>query len=64
MCDIEVPKNKTWIRTIPVKDAIGMALAHDVTEIRSGEFKGRAFRKGHIVRHEDICNASERKDSL
>ncbi len=56
MCDSEMPKQRTGIRTIPVMDAIGMALAHDVTEIRSGEFKGRAFRKGHIVRREDICH--------
>jgi hypothetical protein len=33
-----------------------MALAHDVTEIRSGEFKGTAFRKGYIVKSEDICH--------
>ncbi|RJR15142.1 MAG: molybdopterin-binding protein [Nitrospiraceae bacterium] len=31
-----------------------MVLPHDITEIRPGEFKGRAFRKGHIVREEDI----------
>lgn len=42
------------IKTIPVADAVGMVLAHDVTEIRKDEFKGRAFRKGHIVRQEDI----------
>ena len=51
-----VPKQKRVIKTIPVTDAVGMALAHDVTEIRSGEFKGRAFRKGHIVKSEDICH--------
>ena len=39
---------------IPVKDAIGMVLGHDITEIRKGEFKGSAFRKGHIIREEDI----------
>jgi molybdopterin biosynthesis enzyme len=33
-----------------------MALAHDITEIRRGEFKGRAFKKGHIIRAEDICH--------
>jgi molybdenum cofactor synthesis domain-containing protein len=43
-------------KTIPVKDAVGMVLAHDITEIRKDEFKGRAFRKGHIIRHEDVCN--------
>lgn len=41
-------------KTIPIADAVGMVLPHDVTEIRQGEFKGRAFRKGHIIRPEDI----------
>ena len=43
-------------RTIPVTEAVGMLLAHDVTEIRKGEFKGPAFRKGHVVRQEDVCH--------
>jgi hypothetical protein len=33
-----------------------MVLAHDVTEIRKDEFKGPAFRKGHVIRQEDICH--------
>lgn len=37
-----------------VEDAVGMVLAHDITEIRQDEFKGRAFKKGHIIRQEDI----------
>jgi molybdenum cofactor synthesis domain-containing protein len=41
-------------KTIPVEDAIGSVLAHDVTEIRKDEFKGRAFRKGHVIRVEDV----------
>ncbi len=41
-------------KNIPVDQAVGMVLPHDITEIRRGEFKGRAFRKGHIVRPEDI----------
>jgi len=41
-------------KTIPVEDAVGMVLPHDVTEIRKGEFKGCAFRKGHIIKSEDI----------
>lgn len=40
---------------IPVTEAIGMVLAHDITEIRPAEFKGRAFRKGHVIREEDVC---------
>jgi hypothetical protein len=43
-------------KKISVEDAVGMKLAHDITEIRKGEFKGRAFKKGHIIRHEDVCH--------
>jgi molybdenum cofactor synthesis domain-containing protein len=43
-------------RTVPVGEAVGMVLAHDVTEIRKDEFKGPAFRKGHVIRQEDICH--------
>jgi hypothetical protein len=42
------------VRTVPLVDSVGMVLAHDVTEIRKDEFKGRAFKKGHVVRKEDI----------
>jgi molybdenum cofactor synthesis domain-containing protein len=34
---------------------MGMKLAHDITEIRPGEFKGAAFLKGHTVCNEDLC---------
>jgi len=56
MCEIESSeiRSKPGVKTIPVEQAVGMVLAHDVTEIRQGEFKGRAFKKGHIVRQEDI----------
>jgi hypothetical protein len=43
-------------KTVKLKDAVGLVLAHDVTEIRQGEFKGRAFKKGHRVRHKDLCH--------
>jgi molybdenum cofactor synthesis domain-containing protein len=43
-------------KAIPVSDAVGMVLAHDVTEIRKDEFKGAAFRKGHVISKEDICH--------
>jgi molybdenum cofactor synthesis domain-containing protein len=35
---------------------VGTDLAHDITEIRPGEFKGAAFQKGHTVCNEDICH--------
>ncbi|MBT3254954.1 MAG: molybdopterin-binding protein [Deltaproteobacteria bacterium] len=39
-----------------LQDAVGTKLAHDITEIRPGEFKGPAFRKGHTVCNEDLCH--------
>ncbi|RJP24751.1 MAG: molybdopterin-binding protein [Candidatus Abyssobacteria bacterium SURF_5] len=43
-------------KTVPVSEAVGMPLAHDITEIRPGEFKGRAFKKGHIIGAGDVCH--------
>jgi hypothetical protein len=57
MCDIEsaeMNKVQSGTITIPVTEAVGTVLTHDITEIRPGEFKGRAFKKGHVVREEDI----------
>lgn len=42
------------MKEIRVEDAVGMVLCHDMTEIVPGVFKGRAFKKGHIIREEDI----------
>jgi hypothetical protein len=42
------------MKTVPVQDAVGMVLCHDVTQIIPGRFKGPAFRKGHILRAEDV----------
>lgn len=41
-------------REVRVEDAIGMTLAHDLTRIVPGEFKGRAFAKGHVIKEEDV----------
>ncbi|MCK4986819.1 MAG: molybdopterin-binding protein, partial [Desulfobacterales bacterium] len=43
------------LKKIELKDAVGTKLAHDMTEIRPGEFKGAAFQKGHTVCNEDLC---------
>lgn len=56
MCDAQAQPRQQGRRTIPVQEAVGTVLAHDITEIRQGEFKGPAFRKGHRVRREDICH--------
>lgn len=42
------------MKVVPVKDAVGMVLCHDLTRIVPGEGKGAAFRRGHLVRAEDI----------
>ncbi|MCR4441432.1 MAG: molybdopterin-binding protein [Peptococcaceae bacterium] len=42
------------MRKVRIEEAVGMVLAHDVTRIVPGEFKGPAFRKGHVIRAEDI----------
>lgn len=44
------------LKKIRVEDAVGTKLAHDITEIRPGEFKGPAFREGHEVCDDDICH--------
>ncbi len=41
-------------KTVSVDKAVGMVLPHDVTEIVKDEFKGRAFKKGHIIQPEDV----------
>ncbi|MCX5717494.1 MAG: molybdopterin-binding protein, partial [Nitrospirae bacterium] len=58
MCDIHdiEPRNKTGLMTIPVTEAVGTVLAHDITEIRQDEFKGRAFKKGYVIKKEDITH--------
>lgn len=42
------------MKKIPVAEAVGTILCHDITQILPGEFKGRRFKKGHIVTEEDI----------
>jgi hypothetical protein len=44
------------LKKIRLKEAVGSELGHDITEIRPGEFKGPAFRKGHTVCEEDLCH--------
>jgi len=44
------------LKKIKLQDAVGTKLAHDITEIRPGEFKGAAFLKGHTVCNADLCH--------
>lgn len=42
------------MKEVSVYDAVGMVLAHDLTQIIPGEFKGSRFKKGHVIAQEDI----------
>lgn len=42
------------MKTVPVEESVGMVLCQDITKIVPGEFKGRAFKKGHVIRKEDV----------
>ena len=42
------------MKLLPVQDAVGQVLCHDITRIIPGVEKGPVFRKGHIIREEDV----------
>ena len=42
------------MKLIPVQEAVGHVLCHDMTQIIPGQYKDARFRKGHVVREEDI----------
>ena len=42
------------MKEIPVEQAVGAVLVHDLTQIIPGEYKGPKFKKGHVVKEEDI----------
>ena len=41
------------MKKIKVEDAVGVALCHDITAMRTG-FKGAEFKRGHVITEEDI----------
>jgi len=47
-------KPERMMTEVRVQDAIGLRLGHDLTRIIPGEFKGQAFRRGHVITVEDI----------
>ena len=42
------------MKKIKTVEAVGRVLLHDIIKIVPGEFKGRAFKKGHVIKEEDI----------
>jgi molybdenum cofactor synthesis domain-containing protein len=46
--------SKAFLKEVKVENAVGMALAHDLTQIIPGKFKGPLYKKGHVISEEDI----------
>ncbi len=42
------------LEKIKVEEAIGLPLAHDLTRIVPGKYKGAAFRRGQVIQKKDI----------
>jgi molybdenum cofactor synthesis domain-containing protein len=42
------------MKKVKVEDAIGQVLLHDITKVDGDKFKGRVFKKGHIIQKEDV----------
>ena len=42
------------MKEVRVEQAAGTVLAHDLTQIIPGEYKGAKFKKGHVISDEDI----------
>ena len=42
------------MKSVPVAEAVGMVLGHDVTRIIPGQCKGPAFKRGHIIQKNEI----------
>ncbi len=42
------------MKAVPVEEAVGLMLGHDITRIVPGGEKGPAFRKGHVIRLADV----------
>ncbi len=42
------------MKIMKTADAVGQVLCHDITQIIVGEKKGPVFKKGHVIREEDI----------
>ena len=45
---------KDKVKALPVRDAVGKVLLHDITRIVPNLFKGPLFKKGHIITEADV----------
>lgn len=42
------------LKKVKLNEAIGLTIGHDMTKVIPGKFKGPAFRRGHVIREEDL----------
>lgn len=42
------------MKVVSVEDSVGMILSHDMTEIIPGKHKSAVFKKGHVVKADDV----------
>jgi hypothetical protein len=42
------------MQIVNVEEAVGLPLAHDITEIWPGEFKHTAFQRGYVLKSQDV----------
>ena len=45
---------RTGIKSLPVEEAVGKVLLHDITKIIPDLFKGPCFKKGHVITRENV----------
>ncbi|MGM0380983.1 MAG: molybdopterin-binding protein [bacterium] len=46
-------------KTVPVEEAVGEVLLQDITRIAPDEDKGPAFKKGHVIKSEDVSRLKD-----
>ena len=45
---------KDQVKAVPINEAVGKMLLHDITRIVPDLFKGPQFKKGHIITEADV----------
>jgi len=48
-------ESNSSMKKIAIEDALGATLAHDMTQIIPGKYKGAAFKKGDVIKKENLC---------
>jgi molybdenum cofactor synthesis domain-containing protein len=48
-------ESNSAMKKIAIEDALGTMLAHDMTQIIPGKYKGAAFKKGDVIKKDNLC---------